>query len=43
MRVAYQNIREVWHSKDGVDDLRTAAYIFSIGRVAHHYEEWALS
>jgi glutamate dehydrogenase (NAD(P)+) len=43
MRVAYQNIREVWHSKDAVDDLRTAAYIFSIGRVAHHYEEWALS
>jgi glutamate dehydrogenase (NAD(P)+) len=43
MRLAYQNIREVWRTKQGVEDLRTAAYIFAIGRVAHHYQEWALS
>jgi len=43
MREAYRNIRQVWRSRDAVPDLRTAAYIFAVGRVAHHYKEWALS
>jgi glutamate dehydrogenase (NAD(P)+) len=38
MRAAYQAMREVWHSRDDVDDLRTAAYIVSISRVAASYK-----
>ena len=34
MRIAYQSMREVWHSRDDVEDLRTAAYIVAIDRVA---------
>lgn len=37
MRTSYQNMREVWHARDDVDDLRTAAYLVSIGRVAASY------
>ena len=37
MRAAYQAMREVWHSRDDVDDLRTAAYIVAIGRVESSY------
>ncbi|SMX33390.1 Glu/Leu/Phe/Val family dehydrogenase [Actibacterium lipolyticum] len=37
MRVAYQSMREVWHGRDDVTDLRTAAYLVSIGRVAESY------
>ncbi|MGO4915766.1 Glu/Leu/Phe/Val family dehydrogenase [Pseudogemmobacter sp. W21_MBD1_M6] len=37
MRIAYQNMREVWHGKEGVTDLRMAAYLVSIGRVAASY------
>lgn len=37
MRVAYQSIREVWHARDDVEDLRTAAFIVAIGRVAKSY------
>ncbi|WP_050931580.1 Glu/Leu/Phe/Val family dehydrogenase [Aestuariivita boseongensis] len=37
MRIAYQSMREVWHSRDDVDDLRTAAYLVSIGKVAASY------
>ncbi len=37
MRGAYQAMREVWHSRDDVTDLRTAAYIVAIGRVASSY------
>ena len=39
---AYQEIRRIWHSRDDVPDLRTAAYILSIDRVAHYYMEYAL-
>jgi glutamate dehydrogenase (NAD(P)+) len=39
---AYQEIREIWHSRDDVPDLRTAAYILAIGRVSHYYTEYAL-
>jgi glutamate dehydrogenase (NAD(P)+) len=37
MRIAYQHMREVWHEKEGVTDLRMAAYLVSIGRVAASY------
>lgn len=38
MRVAYQAMREVWHARDDVSDLRTAAYLVSIGKVAASYQ-----
>ncbi|WP_120635799.1 Glu/Leu/Phe/Val dehydrogenase [Ruegeria sp. EL01] len=37
MRIAYQSMREVWHSRDDVEDLRTAAYIVAIDRVSSSY------
>ena len=37
MRAAYQSMREVWHSRDDVQDLRTAAYLVSIRKVADSY------
>jgi glutamate dehydrogenase (NAD(P)+) len=37
MRIAYQSMREVWHENDRVDDLRTAAYLVAIGKVASSY------
>ena len=37
MRTAYQSMREVWHSREDVSDLRTAAYLVAIGRVAASY------
>ena len=37
MRTAYQAMREVWHGRSDVEDLRVAAYIVSIGRVAAAY------
>ncbi len=42
MRTAYQAMREVWHSRGDVDDLRTAAYIVSIGRVSLAYQSKGL-
>jgi glutamate dehydrogenase (NAD(P)+) len=42
MRTAYQAMRAVWHGRDDVDDLRTAAYIVSIGRVAAAYRSKGL-
>ena len=42
MRQAYGEIREVWRSRDDVSDLRTAAYILAIGKVAHYYAEYLL-
>jgi glutamate dehydrogenase (NAD(P)+) len=42
MRTAYQAMREVWHGQDGVEDLRVAAYIVSIGRVAATYRSKGL-
>ena len=38
MRGAYQAMREVWRSRDDVTDLRTAAYIVAIDRVADSYK-----
>ncbi|MFZ7093215.1 Glu/Leu/Phe/Val family dehydrogenase [Primorskyibacter sp. 2E233] len=37
MRIAYQAMRAVWHGRDDVTDLRTAAYIVAIDRVAKSY------
>lgn len=37
MRGAYQSMAEVWRSRDDVSDLRTAAYIVAITRVAASY------
>ena len=42
MRTAYQAMREVWHSREGVEDLRVAAYIVSISRVAATYRSKGL-
>ncbi|MEM8570842.1 MAG: Glu/Leu/Phe/Val dehydrogenase [Pseudomonadota bacterium] len=42
MRTAYQSMREVWHGRKGVDDLRMAAYIVSISRVAASYRSKGL-
>jgi glutamate dehydrogenase (NAD(P)+) len=42
MRTAYQSMREVWHGRKDVEDLRVAAYIVSIGRVAASYRSKGL-
>ncbi len=43
MRIAYQNMAEVWHEREheGVD-LRTAAFLISIDRVAETYKSLGL-
>jgi len=37
MRGAYQAIREIWHSRDDVESLRTAAFMLAIERIAKSY------
>lgn len=37
MRISYQSMSDVWHSRDDVHDLRTAAYLVAIGKVAASY------
>ncbi|SEO35939.1 glutamate dehydrogenase (NAD(P)+) [Salinihabitans flavidus] len=37
MRIAYQSMRDVWHDREDVSDLRTAAYLVSIDKVAKSY------
>jgi glutamate dehydrogenase (NAD(P)+) len=37
MRTAYQAMRKVWHERDDVEDLRIAAYLVSIDRIAASY------
>ncbi|MDJ1007962.1 MAG: Glu/Leu/Phe/Val dehydrogenase [Paracoccaceae bacterium] len=37
MRIAYQAMAEVWRARDDVSDLRTAAYLVAIDRVAASY------
>ncbi|WP_372572429.1 Glu/Leu/Phe/Val family dehydrogenase [Ruegeria jejuensis] len=37
MRIAYQSMRNVWHDRADIEDLRTAAYIVSIEKVAASY------
>ena len=36
---AYQEILQIWRSRDDVPDLRIAAYILAIGRVANDYTQ----
>jgi len=38
MRTAFQSMRDVWHSRGDVTDLRTSAYLVSINRVAESYK-----
>ncbi len=42
MRESYQSMREVWHTNDKVHDLRIAAYLVSINRVAASYRSKGL-
>ncbi len=42
MRIAYQSMREVWHGAEGAQDLRVAAYIVAIRRVAATYRSKGL-
>lgn len=37
MRAAYQSMRQIWHGRADVHDLRVAAYIVAIDRVAKTY------
>ncbi|MBS9717898.1 Glu/Leu/Phe/Val dehydrogenase [Pseudohalocynthiibacter aestuariivivens] len=37
MRFAYQSMREVWHGRNDVTDLRVAAYLVAIDKVATSY------
>ncbi len=37
MRGAYQDMAEVWRRRDDVTDMRTAAYLVAIGKVADSY------
>lgn len=39
MRKAYQTVREVWLNNDKVVDLRTAAFVVAIQKIARYYEE----
>ncbi len=41
MRQAYQAIHDTWHSHDDIHDLRTAAYVYAIKKIAHWYTEYA--
>ncbi|MBB3992962.1 glutamate dehydrogenase (NAD(P)+) [Sulfitobacter undariae] len=38
MRIAYESMAKVWHERADVTDLRTAAYLVSIGKVAASYQ-----
>jgi len=42
MRIAYESMAEVWHGRDDVTDLRTAAYLVAIGKVASSYHSKGL-
>jgi glutamate dehydrogenase (NAD(P)+) len=42
MRTAYQAMREIWHGRSDVEDLRVAAYIVAIDRVAKTYRSKGL-
>lgn len=39
MRIAYQDIREIWRSRREVTDIRTAAYVDAINKIATAYRE----
>ncbi|MBR9762180.1 MAG: Glu/Leu/Phe/Val dehydrogenase [Rhodobacteraceae bacterium] len=37
MRTAFQSMREIWHDRSDVEDLRMAGFLVAIGRVAGSY------
>ena len=42
MRLAYQSMHDVWVSRDDVPDLRTAAYLVSIKKIAESYRSMGI-
>ena len=42
MGSAYGEIRDLWRSREDIPDLRTAAFMIAIRKVAHYYTEFAL-
>ena len=42
MRRAYQEIREVWYARPQVKDLRTAAYVVAVEKIARSYLEMGI-
>jgi len=42
MRKAYQEIRDVWNGQPKVTDLRTAAFVVAIQKIAHTYLEMGI-
>lgn len=42
MRNAYQNMRQLWHSRDDIPTLRLAAYVIALERVALSYSAMGL-
>jgi glutamate dehydrogenase (NAD(P)+) len=42
MRTGYQQIRELYRSREGVPDLRTAAFVLAIEKIARFYIEYIL-
>ena len=38
MRGALKSMRDLWHERENVDDLRTAAYLVAIEKVAASYK-----
>jgi len=42
MRGSYRAMREVWHERQDVEDLRVAAYLVSISRIAMSYQSKGL-
>ena len=41
-RTGYQDVREAYRSRDGIPDLRTAAYALAISKIARYYVEIGL-
>lgn len=41
MRIAYQDISAIWHSRNDVPDLRTAAFALAIEKISRYYLEMA--
>jgi glutamate dehydrogenase (NAD(P)+) len=42
MRKAYQEIRDVWQDQAAVPDLRTAAFVVAIQKIARNYLEMGI-
>ena len=42
MRLAYQAMHDVWQGRDDIPDLRTAAYVIAIEKIAQYYTEYLI-